>query len=122
MPDSQVSAYLSRWNGVGSFGFFERRPSVPSTLSGVLEPSVSPRFFLSPQSAQGILRRADRRGRQLPAALDKTLRLLAVQAGPLPDPARSANQGSPQPSTDAPATDRGETRAPPSSESSPPTA
>jgi hypothetical protein len=50
-----------------------------TTLTAVLQPSVPPRFFLSARSAGGILRRASKRGRELPPALNAAL---TSQAGP----------------------------------------
>src|SRR5207244_197272 len=47
--------------------------SSPSTLSEVLEPTAPQRFYLSARAAQGILRRATRRGRELPEALFRAL-------------------------------------------------
>ena len=49
----------------------------PSTLAQVLEPTAPQRFYLSARAATGILRRATRRGRELPQALHTALRLLA---------------------------------------------
>lgn len=52
--------------------------AVASSLSDVLETQpVPPKYFLSPKAAAGILRRAQRRGRELPAALLSPLRALA---------------------------------------------
>lgn len=49
------------------------------SLSAVLEEGPLPgRFFLTPRAAAGILRRAERRGRDLPEALDRGLRQLAA--------------------------------------------
>lgn len=50
-----------------------------SSLPDVLEADVPPRFFLSPKAAAGILRRAEKRGRELPQALAEALRELASQ-------------------------------------------
>lgn len=52
-----------------------------SSLSGVLVARCHRRFYLSSQAARGILRRALRRGRSLPGALEASLRALA---GPEP--------------------------------------
>ena len=52
-------------------------------LSDVLEPHVPLRFFLSPRTAAGILRRAEKRGRILPSRLQQALTTLA-QAGGFP--------------------------------------
>ncbi len=51
--------------------------AVGSTLSGVLEPHAHPRFYLSPRAASGILRRAEKRGRALPALLYQALAAVA---------------------------------------------
>jgi hypothetical protein len=39
----------------------------------VLETEVSPRYLLSPKACEGIMRRATRRGKTLPPALEKAL-------------------------------------------------
>lgn len=49
----------------------------PSTLAQVLEPIAPQRFYLSARAATGILRRATRRGRLLPTALQTALEALA---------------------------------------------
>lgn len=49
-----------------------------SSLPDVLEADVPSRFYLSPKAAAGILRRAEKRGRELPEALATALRLLAA--------------------------------------------
>lgn len=48
-----------------------------SSLPDVLEATVPERFYLSPKAAAGILRRAAKRGRELPPHLAKALRTLA---------------------------------------------
>lgn len=53
--------------------------AVSSSLPDVLEADVPPRFFLSPRAAAGILRRAEKRGRELPPALAEALQALAFQ-------------------------------------------
>lgn len=53
--------------------------AVSSSLPDVLEDDVPSRFYLSPTAAAGILRRADKRGRELPPALARALRDLASQ-------------------------------------------
>lgn len=45
-----------------------------SSLPDVLEATVPSRFFLSPKAAAGILRRAEKRGKDLPPALGQALR------------------------------------------------
>lgn len=51
--------------------------AVSSSLPDVLEETVPERFYLSPRAAAGILRRAEKRGRELPQALARALRDLA---------------------------------------------
>ena len=50
-----------------------------SSLASVLEPEcdVPPKCYLSPKACAGILRRAERRGRELPAALRRALEAVA---------------------------------------------
>ena len=50
-----------------------------SSLADVLLETVPERFFLSPRAAAGILRRAEKRGRELPRALAEALTALASQ-------------------------------------------
>lgn len=70
---------LPRGLGATALGFFWGKPTTRSvTLSAVLMKRVSPRYFLSPKAAAGILRRAQKRGRELPPALRQALTALAV--------------------------------------------
>lgn len=58
--------------------------AVWSSLADVLEEPGQPhlrRYFLSPKAAEGILRRASRRGRQLPDGLREALTSLASSGG-----------------------------------------
>ena len=48
-----------------------------SSLSEILEPSVPPRYYLSGKACAGILRRAEKRGRELPKALREALEAVA---------------------------------------------
>jgi len=54
------------------------------SLSHVLEDSrdVPERFYLSPKACAGILRRAEKRGKELPPLLDQALRQVASTATP----------------------------------------
>ena len=47
--------------------------AVESTLSSILEVNVPETYYLSARACEGILRRADRRGKQLPAMLKTAL-------------------------------------------------
>jgi site-specific DNA-cytosine methylase len=61
------------------------KDAVEYSLSQVLEPTSPDRFYLSAKAAVGILRRAERRGRKLPPALDSALKSLALSS---PDTAK----------------------------------
>jgi hypothetical protein len=49
------------------------------TLSDVLESNVSERYFLSKKACAGILRRAEKRGKDLPGVLRAALKAVASQ-------------------------------------------
>jgi hypothetical protein len=52
-----------------------RSGAVACSLSDILETGALPqRFFLSAKACRGILRRAEKRGKTLPAALERSLR------------------------------------------------
>ena len=72
--------------GASSTASFSESPSAADvcTLSGVLESRVDRRFYLSPKSARGILRRAARRGKELPPRLQAALESLAAATSPAP--------------------------------------
>lgn len=83
----------------------EREGSARASLSDTLERgSVHPRFYLSPKACAGILRRAARRGRDLPPALAAALMATAegtdakVQADPRTFESRFARNGRGAPS------------------------
>lgn len=48
--------------------------AVESTLSQILQGSVPEKYFLSAKACEGILRRAERRGKELPPMLEEALR------------------------------------------------
>ena len=54
--------------------------SARASLADVLEPSVSQKYYLSSRAAPGILRRASRRGKDLPETLKTALESLAASA------------------------------------------
>jgi hypothetical protein len=56
-----------------------------STLSSILESTVSERYFLSPTACAGILRRSEKRGRVLPEHLREALQ---AAAGGAPGPTK----------------------------------
>ena len=49
------------------------------SLSQVLETEVARKYFLSPKACAGILRRAEKRGKELPAMLREALSAVACQ-------------------------------------------
>ena len=69
------------FNGACLTASFSESPSVAAvcSLSDILESHVPQRFFLSPRAAQGILRRAKKRGRELPPRLQAALESLAMR-------------------------------------------
>jgi len=83
MKDGSPAEWWSDRNGQQSGGCLTLDGSefpndaVVSLLSQVLEPSVDPKYCLSPQAAQGILRRAEKRGRLLPLSLQQALEHVA---------------------------------------------
>ena len=50
------------------------KPNVKKRLSETLETSVDEKYNLSPKACDGILRRAEKRGRSLPPELEVALR------------------------------------------------
>ena len=48
--------------------------AVASTLSQILEDTAPPKYYLTARACHGILARAERRGKPLPAALEEVLR------------------------------------------------
>jgi hypothetical protein len=47
--------------------------AVESTLSSILQVNVPEKFYLSGRACEGILRRAERRGKELPEMLKEAL-------------------------------------------------
>jgi site-specific DNA-cytosine methylase len=70
------------FRGVCSTANFSESPNaaVECSLSDVLEDHAPQRFFLSPRAAAGILRRAEKRGRELPTHLRQALEALSSEA------------------------------------------
>ena len=52
------------------------------SLAQILEPDVAQKYFLSPRACRGILRRAQKRGRELPPILLAALQVRAAETGP----------------------------------------
>jgi hypothetical protein len=49
-----------------------------SSLASILEPQVANRYYLSARACEGILRRAAKRGRELPPALKAALEAVVL--------------------------------------------
>ena len=85
LPSCGTTSHSSAIGGPSGFWTLNTsvspRDAVASSLSDVLEtgPHLS-RYCLSPKAARGILRRAERRGRVLPPALQEALETLAQSA------------------------------------------
>lgn len=79
MRDGQVARFLETSDvltiGLISFG----KPDCKRRLSEILEPigSVPGRYYLSSKACQGILRRAEKRGKEIPGALKAALESVA---------------------------------------------
>lgn len=54
---------------------------VASLLSDILEDHAHPKYYLSPKACSGILRRAEKRGKELPEALHRALRATLKDSG-----------------------------------------
>ena len=67
-----LGEYMTR-----SFGEYTREEN-ESRSSQILEDSPHPKYSLSAKACQGILNRAERRGKKLPELLEQALR---IQAG-----------------------------------------
>ncbi len=88
--DEILPPYFAGWMNSGMGGLTEcltlntsewPRDGVACSLSDVLEDgSVPQRFYLSARACQGILRRAEKRGKELPPALSKALQSVASRA------------------------------------------
>ena len=77
-----------RWNSNGEY-WMRNSPESPSadavslsSLASILEPKVASKYFLSARACAGILRRAEKRGRELPPALKEALEAVASQELP----------------------------------------
>lgn len=77
MRDSQLIRSLQKWNGVIGGGIFSNKPNEQKNLSEILESSVSEKYHLSPKACAGILRRAEKRGKELPPQLARALKEVA---------------------------------------------
>ena len=91
MRDKQMERALRNWSGMTFYGIgtFAYKP-VRTKLSQILEETPLPKYNLTAKACQGILRRAERRGKDLPKLLKQVL-------------IRQSQGASPQERTEAPA-------------------
>ena len=77
MRNRQVAAFLETHPGFVTGWISSGKQNKQVTLSEILESSVSERYYLSAQACAGILRRAEKRGKDLPTALRLALEQVA---------------------------------------------
>lgn len=72
--DKQAARCLREWSGftVGMVVSMNV-PRRESKLSDILEPNPNQKYYLSAAACQGILRRAEKRGKELPPMLKEAL-------------------------------------------------
>ena len=78
MRDPQVTAFLQEWNGFARGVISSEKPNLQTSLSEILESSASVKYYLSPTACRGILRRAAKRGKELPTELRRALEQAAT--------------------------------------------
>ena len=83
MRDKQMERALRNWSGMTFYGIgtFAYKP-VRTRLSQILEETPHPKYNLTPKACQGILRRAERRGKDLTKLLKAVLILQSQGASP----------------------------------------
>lgn len=69
-----MMAFLQTHSGFVRGVISSNKPNQQVTLSEILESETSEKYFLSPKACLGILRRAAKRGKVLPAMLAEALR------------------------------------------------
>lgn len=78
MRDRQLAAYLETWNGFRRGVISSSKPNEQVNLSEILQSSASERYYFSAKACAGILRRAEKRGKELPPTLREALAYVAV--------------------------------------------
>ena len=77
--DRQADRCLRDWSGFTTGMITSTNiPKRNSGLSDILEPNPHPKYFLSAKACQGILRRAEKRGKELPPMLKEALERQAL--------------------------------------------
>ena len=77
MRDRQVATFLETHAGFVTGWISSGKQNKQVTLSEILESRVSERYYLSKKACAGILRRAEKRGKVLPAMLHRALQQVA---------------------------------------------
>ncbi|KRB22946.1 hypothetical protein ASE05_16055 [Mesorhizobium sp. Root172] len=78
-PGECLTLNLSEWTGMGGLSL---KDEGVCSLSDILETGDVPqRYFLSPKACKGILRRAEKRGKELPSQLRHALEQVATRPG-----------------------------------------
>jgi len=73
MRDPQLARFLETWSGFSRGVISSNKPNRQSTLLKILVLNPSEKYFLSKTACAGILRRAERRGKELPPVLRAAL-------------------------------------------------
>lgn len=85
MRDTQALTFLETWGGFAGGMISSEKRNAQSGLSEILETGPVPaRYYLSARACAGILRRAEKRGKELPLALRQALETVAQRTGPDP--------------------------------------
>ena len=77
MREKQVATFLMATNRFAIGVISSEKPCQLSSLSDVLESKTSEKYTLSPKACEGILRRAEKRGKTLPERLRVALQQAA---------------------------------------------
>lgn len=77
MRDPQVATFLETWNGFRRGVISSNKPRELVNLSEILQSQTSSAYYLSPRACAGILRRAEKRGKELPGQLRLALEVVA---------------------------------------------
>lgn len=82
MRDKQMERALRNWSGMTFYGIgtFAYKP-VRTRLSQILEATPHPKYSLTAKACLGILRRAERRGKDLPKLLKQVLLMQSASGG-----------------------------------------
>ena len=82
MRDPQVTAFLQKWGGFAGGLISSDKPFDCKSLSEILESETGEKYYLSATACVGIIRRAEKRGKELPAALRAALTAAASRQTP----------------------------------------